>query len=95
MTAQELYEAGQLIKAIEAAVNEVKSKPTDVSRRYFLVVLLCYNGELERADRQLDILSTQHPDSAIGVALLRQLIRAELARHEFHTAGRVPEFSAA
>ncbi len=94
MTAQELYDSGRLIEAIEAAFSEVKTKPTEVSRRYFLVVMLCYNGELERADRQLDILSTQHPDTAVGVALLRQLIRAELARHEFHTAGRVPEFSA-
>jgi len=93
MTAQDLYEAGQLSAAIEAALSEVKSKPTEVSRRYQLVVLLCFNGELERADRQLDMLSTQHPDSAMGVALLRQLIRAELCRREFHTAGRVPEFT--
>lgn len=93
MTAQELYEAGRLSAAIEAALSEVKSKPTEVGRRYQLVILLCYNGELERADRQLDMLSTQHPDSAMGVALLRQLIRAELCRQEFHTAGRVPEFT--
>ena len=28
----------------------------------------------------------------VGVALFRQLVRAEKSRHEFHTAGRVPEF---
>jgi type VI secretion system protein ImpE len=93
MTAQDLYKAGRLSEAIEAALSEVKSKPTEVDRRYQLVVLLCYNGELDRADRQLEMLSTQHPESAMGVALLRQLIRAELCRREFHTAGRVPEFT--
>ena len=88
----ELYEAGELSRAIEAGLKEVKAKPLDVTSRYRLVLLLCYNGELERADRQLTILSTQNPDAAIGTALLRQLIRADLARDEFHRQGRVPEF---
>lgn len=90
--ANELYEAGELSRAIEEGLKEVKAKPLDVTSRYRLVLLLCYNGELERADRQLTILSTQNPDAAIGTALLRQLIRAELARDEFHRQGRVPEF---
>jgi type VI secretion system protein ImpE len=90
--ANELYEAGQLDQAIEAGLKEVKAKPLDVTARYRLILLMCYNGELERADRQLTILSTQNPDAAIGAALLRQLIRAELARSEFHSQGRVPEF---
>ena len=94
MTARDLYEAGRLSEAIQTALADVRSHPTDVSRRYLLVMLLCYNGELERADRQLEMLSTQHPEAAIGVALLRQLIRAELCRQEFQTAGRVPEFAA-
>lgn len=81
--ANELYEAGELNQAIEAGLKEVKAKPLDVTSRYRLVLLLCYNGELERADRQLTILSTQNPDAAIGTALLRQLIRADLAREEF------------
>lgn len=90
--ANELYEAGELNEAIAAGLKEVKAKPLDVATRYQLVLLLCYNGELERADRQLTILSTQNPDAAIGTALLRQLIRAELCRDEFHRQGRVPEF---
>jgi type VI secretion system protein ImpE len=94
MTALELYEAGQLSEAIPAALAEVKSRPTEFSSRFLLIVLLCFNGELERADRQLGILSTQNPDAAVAAALLRQLIRAELCRQEFLTAGRVPEFTA-
>jgi type VI secretion system protein ImpE len=90
----ELYESGELAQAIDAGLTEVKSKPTDVTARYRLVLLLCYNGELERADRQLTILSTQHPEAAVGTALLRQLIRAEQSRLEFHSMGRVPEFMA-
>ena len=92
MTAQELYDAGNLAEAIQAAISEVKAKPTDVSCRYRLILLLCFNGELERADKQLSMLSTQQPEAAVGTALLRQLIRAELCRQEFQDAGRVPEF---
>jgi len=92
MTAQEMWDAGRLEDAIQAAYNEVKSKPTDVSCRHRLAILLCFNGEFQKADRQLEILSTMSPDVAVGVALSRQLLRAELSRLEFHTAGRVPEF---
>ena len=92
MTAHELFEAGQLADAQAAAIEEVKKKPTDVGARAFLAELMCMNGELERADKQLDTLSTQIPETAVNVAAFRQLIRAETARREFFTAGRVPEF---
>jgi type VI secretion system protein ImpE len=92
MTPSELLEAGQLTEAINAAIEVVKSRPTDIDARGFLVQLLCFSGDLERADKQLDTLSHQSPETAIGVALLRQLVRGEQARNQVFTAGRVPEF---
>lgn len=92
MTAHQLFESGKLAEAQLAAVEEVRKKPTDVGARAFLAELMCFNGELERADKQLDTLSTQVPDTAVNVAAFRQLIRGETARREFYTAGRVPEF---
>ena len=88
----ELYTAGQLTEAIDAMSEEVKGNPTDQTRRGFLAELLCVAGDLERADKQLDVLSKQDPQAAVGFGLLRQLVRAEQARQQFYSEGRVPEF---
>jgi type VI secretion system protein ImpE len=88
----ELYSAGQLSEAIDTMSEEVKSNPTDQSRRGFLAELLCIAGDLERADKQLDVLSKQDPKAAIGLGIFRQLVRAEQARQQFYSEGRVPEF---
>lgn len=91
MNAREHYQAGQLDDAVAAALNEVKQKPQDAGARAFLCELLCFSGDLERADRQLDTIGQQSPEAMVGVALIRQLIRAETARRQFFSEGRVPE----
>ncbi|MCD0461322.1 type VI secretion system accessory protein TagJ [Roseiconus lacunae] len=88
----ELYEAGKLDEAMEASLQLVKSKPADVGLRFQLAELSCIAGNLDRADKQLDTVSNQDAQAAIGAALLRQLVRAELARRECFFEGRVPEF---
>lgn len=92
MNAKELYESGQLSAAITAALDEVKKDPSDTAKRSFLCELLCFTDNLERADKQLDVLATQDADAMIGITLFRQLIRAEQSRRQFHQDGRVPEF---
>jgi type VI secretion system protein ImpE len=92
MTPREHYQAGQLKEAVAAALESVKKHPTDVQRRGLLCELLCLSGDLERADRQLDTMSQQDPQTAVGISLWRQLIRAETARQEVFTQGRTPEF---
>jgi type VI secretion system protein ImpE len=92
INARQLYEAGSLKDAIEAAKGEVRSRPTDTSIRGFLCELLCLTNELERADGHLDALVEQDPQATVGIQLFRQLIRAEQARQQFYTDGRVPEF---
>lgn len=91
MSARELYQSGQLTEAVAAAVGEVKKKPGDLGARAFLCELLCFAGDLERADKQLDTVGQQSPEAMVGVALTRQLIRAETARRQFFQEGRVPE----
>ncbi len=49
MNASELYEAGQLHEAVEAAISDVKGKPTDITLRYRLAELLCFAGDFDRA----------------------------------------------
>jgi type VI secretion system protein ImpE len=92
LSAKELLESGQLREAIQAMNEEVKRNPTDVQRRGFLAELLCASGRLERADAQLEVIVQQDPKAAVSVALLRQLIRADTARHDFYASGRLPEF---
>jgi type VI secretion system protein ImpE len=92
MTARESYEAGKLDDAVQAALAEVKAAPGDSPRRAFLAELSCFAGDLERADRQLDLIGEVDPKSALGVTMFRQLVRAEQARRQFFSEGRVPEF---
>ncbi|THB68069.1 MAG: SciE type virulence protein [Gammaproteobacteria bacterium] len=90
-TATEYYQNGDLENAITAIQSEIKANPAATSKRAFLVELLCFAGELDRADKQLDIVSTQEPDAVVSIGFWRQLIRAELSRKEFYIAGRTPE----
>jgi type VI secretion system protein ImpE len=92
MTPAELYQAGQLSEAIDAALQSVKSKPTDVTARFFLSELLCFAGEFERADRQLETIMQQTTEAAVRISLFRQLLRGEIARQQFFREGRLPEF---
>lgn len=92
MTASELFQSGQLAAAVTAAADAVRKHPTDIGARAFFAELQCFVGELESADKQLDVILTQKPDSAISTSLFRQLIRAEQSRREVFEQNRVPEF---
>ena len=92
MNTQEFYEAGQLDEAVNAAVAEVKQHPADAGKRTLLAELLCFTGDLERADKQLDAVGQTDPDAMIVISMFRHLLRAETARREFYDQGHVPEF---
>ena len=92
MTSGELFQAGKLTEAIQAALEAVKKQPTDIDRRGQLIELLCFAGDLDRADKQLETIGQQDPDAQVGVSMLRQLVRAENARQQFYSDGRLPEF---
>ncbi len=91
-SASQLYQDGQLEEAIKAIQDEIKKNPTNTAKRGFLAELLCFAGELERADKQLDVIVSQEPEAAAGLAFWRQVIRAEQARQDFYSSGRAPHF---
>ncbi len=91
MKALELFNQGDLDGAIANALEFVRGAPTESGGRQILAELLCFRGELERADKQLETVLLQAPQAAMPAALLRQLIRAETWRRDFWTKGRVPE----
>jgi type VI secretion system protein ImpE len=92
LSAKECFETGDLAGAIEAQNAEVRKNPGDIARRGFLAELLTFTGQLDRADKMLDVLSKQAPEAAMGISTFRQLVRGEQARQQCFGEGRVPEF---
>jgi type VI secretion system protein ImpE len=90
MNPQELYRAGRLSDAIKSLSAELRDNPTDTRRRVFLFELLCFAGEYDRADKQLEVLGQAGPTSEMGVLLYRSALYAERQRQDWFTRG---EFS--
>lgn len=87
-----LFKAGKLDEAVAAATDAVRKAPTDIGPRLLLCELLLFQNRLDRIDTLLDAVSSLEPAAAVGVAEFRQLLRAEIARREMMSEGRVPEF---
>jgi type VI secretion system protein ImpE len=94
VSASDLFRDGRLSDAIATALEEVRGHPTDPGRRLFLSELLCFSGDLERADNHLDAVGQADPQIMPWIVTFRQLIRAEQSRREFFSQGRPPEFLA-
>ena len=86
-----LLAQGALGAAIETQTAIVRQRAGDSDARALLADLLCFAGEFERADKQLDVISSQRTELAVPVALSRQLIRAALVRRDVFENGRAPE----
>ena len=91
MNPQELYRAGRLTDAIKALSAELRDNPTDAKRRTFLFELLCFAGEYDRADKQLEVLGQAGPTSEMGVLLYRSALYAERQRQDLFSRGEFPE----
>lgn len=87
-----LLASAQLDEAIAQMNQAVRANASGVEPRAMLAELLCWAGNLERADVLLDAITGLDPGAAVGVALVRQLVRAEQARQQFYTLGRLPDF---
>src|SRR6266567_6897351 len=95
MNPRELYQAGRLSDAIKALSAELRDNPTDVKRRTFLFELLCFAGEYERADKQLEVLAQAGPQSEMGVLLYRSALFAERQRQDVFERGEFPSAQSA
>ncbi len=92
MTAQELYEKGQLQAAIDAQIADVKAKPGDQSKRLFLFELLCFAGEWDRAQRQMDAMKFEDVELEAAALGYRKLLDSEAARRKVFKEGQRPKF---
>jgi type VI secretion system protein ImpE len=90
-TSADLFRAGRLREAIEAQSAAVKTAPSDIRRRWFLVELLCFVEEWERADRALEVIAIQAPQQQAAVLAFQHLLRGEEVRRQVMNEGRAPE----
>jgi type VI secretion system protein ImpE len=82
VTAKEYFQAGKLNEAIAALNQEVRDNPTDVQRRTFLFELLCFAGEYDRAEKQLNLLADQGQQAQLGAMVYFSALHAERIRTE-------------
>jgi type VI secretion system protein ImpE len=82
MNSRELYQAGKLDEAVRALGSELRNDPTDIRRRTFLFELLCFTGEYDRAEKQLDILADAGKEAAMGTLLYRSALQAARTRRD-------------
>jgi len=83
MVGTELLETGQLSAAIERVAGEVKFKPTDLAARTFYFELLCLNGDLDRAAKQLEVLAAAKGELFGGTGIYLGALQAERERRRF------------
>ncbi|MBN2321344.1 MAG: virulence protein SciE type [Acidobacteria bacterium] len=94
MNARELFQAGKIEEAIQALAASLRNDPTDVRNRTFLFELLCFTGELDRAEKQLDILSDISKESGMGTLIYRSALQAERLRREMFETKAFPQTDA-
>ena len=91
MTALELYRKGELHEAIKVLGDEVRSNPLDTKPRTFLFELLCFAGNFDRAEKQLDFLAGSGGNTAAGALLYRSALHAERTRRDLFSKREFPE----
>ena len=90
MRARELLQAGRLDEAIETLGVELRSDPADAQRRTFLFELLCFAGNFDRAEKQLDVLAGSSREAGLGTLLYRSALHAERMRQSMFERDDLP-----
>ncbi len=91
MNAADHYLEGNLSAAIEAIAEEIRDEPNNAAKRAFLVELLCFAGDFERADKQLNTMVTLDAKAALTASTWRQIILAAQIRKDVFESACIPE----
>ncbi len=87
MKAEDLFREGNLDEAIRVLGSDLRDDPASVPKRTFLFELLCFAGEFDRAEKQLDLLGDQNKDAMLASLLYRGAISAERTRQQMFEGG--------
>ena len=94
LPASQLIEAGQIRQALEALAGHLRNHPTDVAARTSMFEALCFAGELDRAEKHLNLLADTSEQAKLGAILYFSAIHAERQRHEMYKAKSFPKSTA-
>jgi type VI secretion system protein ImpE len=92
MDAKALLDAGKLSAAVEQLIQDVRTHPVDSRLRTFLFELLCFAGDYQRAERQLDVIAQQNAGVEVGALTYRNVLAAERARIAVAKDDSLPTF---
>jgi type VI secretion system protein ImpE len=90
MQTNEYLRAGKLEEAIQSLNGQVRLNPLDAKIRTSLFELLCFSGEYDRAEKQLEVLAQSGRDAEMGTLLYRAAIHAERVRHALFSKKQYP-----
>lgn len=90
--AKELLAQGNVAAAVQEATQQVRDHPADLTARLTLFELLCLTGELDRAEKQLDVLEQQREQKDLGAQVYRNCLKAERERRRVFAEGIEPHF---
>lgn len=92
MDAQTLLKAGKLTAAVSALTAYLRDNPADLKNRTFLFELLCFTGDFDRAEKQLNIVQLEgNKESMLGSLLYTSALRAEKIRQEMFETKTFPQ----
>jgi len=91
-TAKEMIAAGNLVAAIQEITQQVRNRPADLTARITLFELLCLVGDLDRAEKQIDVVEQQRSQKDLGVQVYRNCLKAERERKRVFDEGIQPHF---
>ncbi len=89
MKAEDLFREGKLEDAIRTLGSELRDDPSNHRKRTFLFELLCFAGEYDRAEKQLDLLGDENQDAMLASLLYRGAINAERTRQDMFREGKL------
>ena len=92
MDIQTCLREGDLTRAIGLAMDVARADPTSIPARAALFELLCFQGDLERAHKQLDVIAGDSLEKAYGATALLGLLNAEEHRRAVFRGEAVPNF---
>jgi type VI secretion system protein ImpE len=91
MIAKQLIESGNVRQAIESLAAHLREKPADAAARTMLFEALCFCGELDRAEKHLNLLADANEQAKMGAIMYFAAVHAERERHELYKSQAFPK----
>ena len=90
MKSDDLVRAGKLDEAVDWLSAYLRDSPGDTRARTSLFELLCFQGDYDRAEKHLNVLSEGNKDTMAGALLYHGALHAERLRREMFEKSSYP-----